>query len=190
LLPAPAGEWTFPTLSPQSLQRRLDPYPAAFLRCSFPFLPEGHRPHVRSETFGTLIDSCIAASAGHVFRGCSHSFMFRLPYSLGPQTAPTAPLLRWAAGPFTPRVDHAVTRPDLWYRYMPESGNWHGGTFTRWTAALSAAPRPVRAALPHTVLASGSDAEAHQRIRVAYTGEWEPPVHETFHPFPEGLGSR
>ena len=53
LLPAPAGAWTFPTLSPQSLQRRLDPYPAVSLRCSYPFLPEGHRPHLRSERFGT-----------------------------------------------------------------------------------------------------------------------------------------
>lgn len=123
LLPAPAGEWTFPTLSPQSLYRCLDPYPVVSLWCSFPFLPKGHRPHVRSETFGTPIVSCIAASAGHVFRGCSHSFMFRRPYSLGPQTAPTASLSRWAAGPFTPRIDHAVTQHELWYRYMPESGN-------------------------------------------------------------------
>ncbi len=30
---------------------------------------------------------------------------------------------------------------ELWYRYMPESGNWHGGTFTRWIAALPAAPQ-------------------------------------------------
>ena len=45
--------------------------------------------------------------------------------------------------------------------------------------------RPVRAALPHTVLASGSDAEACQGIRMAYTGEWEPPVRETFHPIPD-----
>ena len=31
-----------------------------------------------------------ATSAGHVFRGCSHSIMFRLPCSLDPQVAPTA----------------------------------------------------------------------------------------------------
>jgi hypothetical protein len=30
-------------------------------------------------------------------------------------------------------------RPELWYRYMTESDNYHGGTFTRWIAALSAA---------------------------------------------------
>jgi hypothetical protein len=30
----------------------------------------------------------------------------------------------------------------MWHRYVPESGNWHDGTFTRWIAALSAAPNP------------------------------------------------
>ena len=54
---APAGMSTFPTLSLQSLLRRLDPYPAAFLGCNYPFLPQGHRPHVRNDTFGTLEES-------------------------------------------------------------------------------------------------------------------------------------
>ena len=49
-----------------------------------------------------------------------------------------------AARPFTPRIEHVVAQHELWYRYMPESGNWHGGTFTRWIAALSAAPCNVR----------------------------------------------
>jgi len=140
LPPAPAGRWTFPTLSPQSLQRRLDPYPAVSLHCSYPFLPEGLRPLRMGNPFGTPSLSCIAASAGPSFRGCSHSFMFSLPCLLGPPTAPTASLSRWAAGPFTPRIDHAVTCHDLWHRYLPESGNWQGGTFTRWIVALSAAP--------------------------------------------------
>jgi hypothetical protein len=25
-----------------------------------------------------------------------------------------------------------------WHRYVPETGNWHGGSRTRWIAALSA----------------------------------------------------
>ena len=41
LLPVPAGRWPFPTLSPQSLYRRLDPYPAAPLRCFSRFFPKG-----------------------------------------------------------------------------------------------------------------------------------------------------
>jgi hypothetical protein len=28
----------------------------------------------------------------------------------------------------------------MWHRYVPESGNWHGGIFTRWIVAFSAAP--------------------------------------------------
>ena len=37
----------------------------------------------------------------------------------------------------------AVTHHELWYRYVPESGNWHGGTLTRRIAALSAAPLSI-----------------------------------------------
>jgi hypothetical protein len=47
-----------------------------------------------------------------------------------------------AAGPFTPRIARMVTHSEMWHRYVPESGNWHDGTFTRWIAALSAAPNP------------------------------------------------
>jgi len=57
--------------------------------------------------------------------GCTHRKAFRL----------------WAAGPFTPRIARLVTCPEMWHRYTPESGNWRGGTLTRWIAALSAAPR-------------------------------------------------
>jgi hypothetical protein len=35
-----------------------------------------------------------------------------------------------------------VTYSAMWHHYVPESGNWHDGTFTRWIAALSAAPNP------------------------------------------------
>ena len=35
LLRAPAGRWSFPTLSLRSLYRRLDPYPATTQRCFF-----------------------------------------------------------------------------------------------------------------------------------------------------------
>ena len=73
---------------------------------------------------------------GHRFRGCSHSLMFRLPYLLGLQVAPTsrAPVAlqsHRAARPFTPRNERVVTLHELWYRYIPESSNWYDGTFTR-----------------------------------------------------------
>jgi hypothetical protein len=40
LSPVPAGRWSFPTLSLQSLHRRLDPYPGVPLWCLFRFFPE------------------------------------------------------------------------------------------------------------------------------------------------------
>lgn len=56
------------------------------------------------------------------FRGCSHSFMFGLPYLLDSLVAPTVPISWKAAKPFTPRNEHAVTHHGLWYRYVPETG--------------------------------------------------------------------
>ena len=47
LSPVPAGKRSFPTLSLQSLYRCKDPYPAASLRCPYPFLPEGLRSHLK-----------------------------------------------------------------------------------------------------------------------------------------------
>ena len=76
-----------------------------------------------------------------LFRGGSHSVMFRLPCSLAPQMAPTAQ----TRSPTGSRVVYTTQwtesyLPELWYRYMTESDNYHDGTFTRWIAALSAAP--------------------------------------------------
>ena len=90
LSPVPAGRWPFPALSLQSLYGCLDPYPAAPLRCTHPFLPEGHRPHLTPNRFGAPDNRRNATSTTGAFRGCSHSVMFRLPYSLDPQVAPTA----------------------------------------------------------------------------------------------------
>ena len=135
LLPVPAGSWSFPMLSLQSLHRCLDPYPGVLLRCFCPFLPGELQPHNR----------CNATSTTTPFRGGSHSVMFRLPCLLAPQVAPTAQ----ARSP-TGSQDVYTTQwtgsylPEPWYRYMTESDNYHGGTFTRWIAALSAATCNVR----------------------------------------------
>ena len=62
-----------------------------------------------------------------------------------------------AAGPFTPLIARMVTHSEMWHRYVPESGNWHDGTFTRWIAALSAAPwSDVRLTSAHCQLYSAS----------------------------------
>lgn len=46
-----------------------------------------------------------------------------------------------AVRPYTPRRTRLVTCPEQWYRYVPDLDNWHGGTCTHWTAALSAAQK-------------------------------------------------
>jgi len=78
-------------------------------------------------------------------RGGSHFIMFRLPWSLAPQVAPTAQALCPAGsqGVYATQWTGSYL-PKLWYRYMTESDNYHGGSFTRWIAALSAAPCNLR----------------------------------------------
>jgi hypothetical protein len=52
LSPVPAGNGSFPTLSLQSLHRRLDPYPGMPLWCPRPFLPRKLQPQPRCTDFG------------------------------------------------------------------------------------------------------------------------------------------
>jgi hypothetical protein len=49
----PAGRWPVPALSPPSLYRCLDPYPAVSLWCVCSFLPRGPRPPLTVHRFGT-----------------------------------------------------------------------------------------------------------------------------------------
>ena len=72
---APAGPWPFPTLSPRSLYRCLDPYPVVSFRCPCSFLPGWLRPHVRVKTFDTQETPCLAASTGETFSGLQ-SFVY------------------------------------------------------------------------------------------------------------------
>jgi hypothetical protein len=65
----PAGPWPFPTLSLPSLWRCLDPYPAVFVRCLCPSLPQRQRPHVTRNTFGTRENPCKATSTGSAVSG-------------------------------------------------------------------------------------------------------------------------
>ena len=93
LSPAPAGSWPFPTLSPQSLHRCLDPYPAASLRCSYPFLPEGLRPHLRAQRFGTPQIRHNATSTARRISGLQSFAYVQAPMLARPQVAPTAEAL-------------------------------------------------------------------------------------------------
>jgi len=98
--------------------------PSRFYSAMTRYLPIELRPHLRFNKFGARYTPRSGFTVGIPFRGCSHSFMFRLPHLLDPRTAPTAKgsvSLR-AAGPFTPRNVYEVTLRKLWYRYMSESG--------------------------------------------------------------------
>ncbi len=143
---APAGRWPFPALSPQSLYGCLGPCPGSPPWCVYPFLPREHRPHLRVDRFGA-------------FRIPPQCNFYDVPFSrLQPFRYVQAPILArppgctYRSGDHRPQGSRAVYTTqwtcgyphELWYRYVPESGNWHDGTFTRWIAALPAAPRLLR----------------------------------------------
>ena len=75
LSPVPAGRWPFPTLSLQSLRRRLDPYPAVSPRGIRPLPPWEHRPHATVDAFGTRKYPCHATSTGSRISGLQ-SFVY------------------------------------------------------------------------------------------------------------------
>jgi hypothetical protein len=87
---APAGRGTFPTLSLQSWSSRLDPYPAVFLRCMARCFPKDSGLAIGTTSLAHRTIPATQLQQGGIFRGCSHSLMFRLLNSLGPQIAPTA----------------------------------------------------------------------------------------------------
>ena len=127
LSPVPAGGWPFPTLSLQSLRRRLDPYPAASLECTCPFLPREHRPHATEDAFGTRNNATSYFGAGH-------SFIFRAP-------RPPDCIIFVLGG----RAVYTTHRPGGYPFRDVASLTWGHGWCTSWTlAALSAAPCRIR----------------------------------------------
>ena len=78
------------------------------------FFPKGNGLTSRTTGLARQITSAMQLQRRAKFRGCSHSVMFRLLYSLDPQVAPTAETysLR-AAGPFTSRNGRVVTLHEL-----------------------------------------------------------------------------
>gem|GEM_PF-3334178 len=88
LLRAPAGNWWLPTLSPQSLHRCLDPYPAATYRCSCPFLPGRLRPHDSYDSFGSQILPHHAISSGGLISGLQSFDNLQAPMLARPAHVP------------------------------------------------------------------------------------------------------
>jgi hypothetical protein len=88
------------------------------------------RPHHRVNQFGSWNTPAKQFYAGGIFRGCNHSLMFRLRYSLGPQTVPTfRAYVPAAAGPSRPPGEsgpgsiRAVTGRKLRHCCVSESDN-------------------------------------------------------------------
>ena len=133
----------------KSFPRCLDPYPGMPLWCICPFLPRESQPHPRCTEFGASNLPPHCNFNDDPFTGGSHSVMFRLPCLLAPQVAPTAQTQRptGSQGVYATQWTGSCL-PELWYRYMTETDNYHGGTFTRWIAALSAAPCNIKVIQP------------------------------------------
>jgi len=114
--------------------------PGCLSGASVRFFPESYSLTLVAPSSAHPTTAAMPLQRRPYFRGGSHSIMFRLPCLLAPQMAPTAQ----ARSP-TGSQDVYATQwtgsylPELWYRYMTESDNYHDGTFTRWMAALSAA---------------------------------------------------
>ena len=119
--------------------------PGCLSGASVRFFPESHSltPVAPSSAHPTYRRT--ATSTTTLLRGGSHSVMFRLPCLLAPQVAPTAQTQRptGSQGVYATQWTGSCL-PELWYRYMTETDNYHGGTFTRWIAALSAATCNIR----------------------------------------------
>ena len=108
-----AASWPFPTLSLRIFLWMLGPIPRRFSWCTDSFLPRRHRPSPTSERLGTQ-QYPYCNFVRRLFRGCSHSLMFRPPDLLATQVAPTAdrlPVLRAAV---------AFTSTHISVRYLPE----------------------------------------------------------------------
>ena len=84
LSPVPAEKRFFPTLSLQSLRRCLDPYSVVFFGCIYSLLLRKHRPHARSDAFGTQNYPCNATSTGRLISKLQSFIYFQAPTLVRP----------------------------------------------------------------------------------------------------------
>ena len=97
LLPAPAGGWPFPTLSPRIFPRMLGPIPRWSPGARTRFFPRDiGLPHIGTESAHLQFPHSDFRTGD--FRGCSHSLMFRPPGLLATQVAPTVAYLNGTLG--------------------------------------------------------------------------------------------
>ena len=89
LLPAPAAQWPFPTLSLPIFPHVLGPLPRLPPRCIRSFLPSELWPFPIEQRVGASQLFPTAISVGGHLRGCSHSIMFGPVSLLASPIAPT-----------------------------------------------------------------------------------------------------
>jgi len=94
-----------------------------------------------------------------LFRGCSHSVMFRLPCLLDPQVAPTAVTKHRAAKPFTPRNENVVTHINRGITTCLNRAIDMAGLSPAGLQPCRPLPRSVHEELPHMAPTSGDNAE-------------------------------
>ena len=123
--------------------------PGCLSGASVRFFPESYSLTTVAPSSAHPTNRRNATSTTTLLRGGSHFVMFRLPYLLALQVAPTAQALCPAGSQdvYTTQWTGSCL-PELWYRYMTESDNYHSGTLPRWIAALSAATCNVRVNIP------------------------------------------
>ena len=119
LLSAPAGRRTFPTLSLRIFPCVLGPLPRRLVWCTTRFFPHDNGlPPVR--TGSALHHVRTATSVRRVFRGCSHSLMFRPAGLLATPVAPTATDTSvWQPWFLRPSISWVVTFPRPGYACRP-----------------------------------------------------------------------
>ena len=131
MLPAPAGRWPFPTLSPRVFPWMLGPLSRRFVRCSYPFLPPHHRPSPHCHQVGSstaisrrlLSGRCFATAAIPLCSGlqvCS-------PYRSFPPLWTTSPGRPWL---LRPSRTYVVTDGCIGYASPPNRAIEGAGTFT------------------------------------------------------------
>ena len=111
LLPVPAAKWPFPTLSLQVLPEMPRPLPRRFAGCTCLLLPLQHRPSPASHGSAYRMIPLKRLRSGGLFRGCSHSLMFKPLSLLATLVAPTITVSCVADSGFYVRALHASLPP-------------------------------------------------------------------------------
>ncbi len=118
------------------------------LLCSSLTVPASSRwipAHVTENTFGMGEYPCNTTSAGSVISRWQPFLHLQAPTVSRPPARTIAFSLAGGPRPFTPSISLMVTKTDIWHRYMPDMGNWHGWSLRSWIAALPAAPCSIQA---------------------------------------------